>query len=69
MYTISINIPNKTCKIHMSNCKSLKQVIGNRETTNQKYIENLQTCADVRKLILQNELTGCTSCQKCNPDC
>ena len=68
-YTISINKPNKTCRIHMSNCKSLKQVIGDRLTTNQEYIENLETCIDVKSILLQKDLTGYTSCKKCNPDC
>lgn len=65
MYTISINKPNKTCKVHMSNCKSLKQVIGNKATLNQVYIENLQTCTDIRNAISQNGLSGCTRCKKC----
>ena len=68
-YTISINKPNKKCKIHISNCKSLKQVIGDRLTINQEYIENLETCTDVKNSLLQKNLTGCTNCKKCNPDC
>ena len=68
-YTISINKPNKKCIIHKSNCKSLKQVIGNKQTTNQEYIENLQTCNDVKDILSQNSLEECTSCKKCNPNC
>jgi hypothetical protein len=68
-YTISINKPNKKCIIHVSNCKSLKQVIGDRLTINQEYIENLKTCNDVKSILSQKNLIGCTSCKKCNPKC
>ena len=68
-YQISINKPNKSCRIHYSDCSSIKQVIGNRPSDNQEYSEILNSCKDVKTWIENNTNLKATNCGNCNPNC
>jgi len=68
-YIVSHNIPNKRCRIHFSDCKSLKQVIGDKKTDNQKYSKVLDTCHDVNEYLKNNTSMDCSCCQHCKPSC
>jgi len=68
-YIISYNKQKKDCKIHKSICNSIKQVIGDRESTNQIYSDVLNNCQDAKKYIINNNYQNYVCCQKCNPNC
>ena len=68
-YKVSYNKPRKSCKIHKSDCNSLKQVIGDRESTNQEYSSVLDNCQDVLSYISNKNYSDYSCCEKCKPDC
>lgn len=68
-YQISVNRPNGTCKVHCENCKSIKQVIGDKPSDNQEYSSILDSCEDVREWLRENRILNYSNCKKCNPTC
>ena len=71
-YIVAYNSQHKTCKIHESDCSSIRQVVGNNESvyiySDQKNY-TLNTCDDVKKYIDDNNYTDCSCCKKCKPNC
>jgi len=68
-YKVSYNKPKKSCKIHKSECRSPKQVIGNRESDNQIYSNILDSCQDVKEYISNENYLEYSCCEKCKPNC
>ena len=68
-YVVSINIPTKDCKIHKDDCSSIRQVIGNRASDNQKYSDVLDNCEEAIAYAESNGFSDCKCCGHCKPEC
>lgn len=68
-YIVSYNKPNNSCKVHLDNCCSIKQVIGDKPTNNQIYSEVFNTCDEVQQYIEKQGYKNYKDCNHCKPNC
>jgi len=68
-YEVSYNKPSKKCKIHKSNCSSLRQIKGEEPSVNQKYSGVLSSCETVLEYISNKNYQNYSCCKHCKPNC